>query len=295
MKVLSMSKWIIILLAVFAIGWLLLANINFENGTGSVSRTDTVKRMDLVQRVTIAGNVEPDRKTIVTAPFNGYVKKLYVKVGDNVKKGDPLVSVVQSLQSVDPVYPLRSPFNGTVVQVLKDEGEFVKQDDPKDYILRVDSLKKLYVISDVPEIDSIKIVPGQEAVIKASAILDKKYKGIVEEVSLASKLQDDWRGNSKVEYRTKIKVTDFDDDLKPGMSAIIDIITFKKESVLVLPHEYILKENDKFYALLTSGKRTKIKVGIQNESFFEITSGLTEGQQVKQVDFMEILSGQNKL
>lgn len=295
MRVSSIIKGLTLVGILSILAWIVISQFGPNSGTQFAKQTDSVKRLDLIQRVTIAGNVEPKRKTIVTAPFNGYVKKIFVKVGDKVKKGDPLVSVAQSLQSTDPVYPLRSPFNGTVVQVLKDEGEFVKQDDPKDYILRVDSLDELYVFSDVPEIDSVKIVSGQEAVIKASAILDKKYHGIVTEISIASKLQDDWRGNSKVEFRIKIKVTDFDKDLKPGMSTIVDIITFKKESVLALPHEFILKENDHFFAIRPSGKRTEIKVGIQNESFFEIIEGLNEGQEVKQVDFMEILSGQNSL
>lgn len=256
----------------------------------SESRYESVKKQDLVQRVTIAGNVEPEKKTIVTAPFSGYVKKLFVHVGQKVNKNDPLVSVVQSLQSVDPIFPLRAPFDGTVVAIQKQEGEFVKQDDPKDFILRIDSLGTLYVISNVPEIDMIKIKKGQETIIKASAILDKSYKGKVEDISLASKLQDDWRGNSKVEYPTKIKIEDADSLVKPGMSTIVDIITLKKENVLVLPHEYILREGEEYFVLLKNGSKTKITVGIQNEAFFEIVSGVSEGEVVKQIDFMELLN-----
>lgn len=293
MKVSLTSKWFLILVVVLFFGGILYSKLNMPGKTKASRRIEAVKKMDLIQRVTIAGNVVPKRKTIVTAQFNGYVKKLFVKVGDKVKKDDPLVSVVQSLQSVDPVYPLRSPFSGTVVQVLKDEGEFVKQNDPQDYILRVDSLDELYLNSDVPEIDSVKIKKGQEVIVKASAILDKTYKGVVTEISLASKLQDSWRGNSKVDYQTKIKLIDFDKDLKPGMSAIVDIITHKKEDVLVLPHEFILKEGGKYFALLAKSGRQEIKLGLQNESYFEVLEGLKEGDRVRQIDFMEILSGQN--
>ncbi len=48
----------------------------------------TVVREDLIQRVTIAGEIAPLRKTIITAPYNGYVKKLFVKVGDVVIQED---------------------------------------------------------------------------------------------------------------------------------------------------------------------------------------------------------------
>ena len=74
-----------------------------------------VIRQDLVQRVTIAGTVTPLKKTVITAPYSGYVKKIYVKIGDLVKRGDPIVSVVQSLQGGDDVFPLRSPLDGVVV------------------------------------------------------------------------------------------------------------------------------------------------------------------------------------
>ena len=293
MKLLSKTKGSLIVVGIFALLIIAIKYIPDSNKSNQANQTFKVKKMDLIQKVTVAGNVVPERKTIVTAPFNGYVRQLFVRVGDKVKKGDPLVSVAQSLQSTDPVYPLRSPFDGTVVEILKEDGEFVKQNDPKDYLLRVDSLKALYIISNVPEIDRARIKKGQEAVIKASAILDKSYNGVVEEVSLASKQQEQWRGNSKVEYRTKVKIIDFDEQLKPGMSTILDIVTHKKENVLVLPHEYIFKESDSYFAFLENKKRVPIEVGIQNESLFEVVSGLKEGQVVNQVDFLDILASED--
>lgn len=258
--------------------------------TRSSIRTFPVQKMDLVQQVTIAGNVMPERKTIVTAPFSGYVKTLHVKVGDEVEKGDPLVSVVSSLQSTDPVFPLRSPFDGTVVEVPKEVGEFVTKDDTKDYLLRVDSLRSLYIFSHVPEVDRTKIRKGLEVIIRASAILDKTYKGRVEEVALASRQQErlSFVGSS-VEFRTKIKILDFDEDLKPGMSAILDIVTHKKEDVLAVPHEFIFKDSGQYYAFLKDGERVEVQVGLQNEFHFEITGGVKEGQVLRQVDFVKML------
>lgn len=283
---------LIVLVICFGL-FLKVGSINKGQSQG-LSRVGTVQRIDLIQRVTIAGNVSPLRKTIVTAPFNGYVKKIFVKIGDKVKKGDPIVSVTQSLQSTDPLFPLRSPLDGTVVSIQKQEGEFVKQSDPKDFILRIDSLDEFYINSNVPEIDMVKISSGQEVIIKASAILDRKYKGKVVNISLASKLQDEWRGNSKVEYPTKIKIIDPDEKIRPGMSTVLDIITLKKEKVLTLGHEFISKEADEYFVFLKDGKKREIEVGIQNEEYFEIVRGLEEGQEVKQIDFIELLKNESK-
>ena len=63
-------------------------------------RLETVRKTDFIQKVTVPGTIIPFRQTIITAPYTGYVKKIYVKVGQKVNAGDPLVSVVESLQTV---------------------------------------------------------------------------------------------------------------------------------------------------------------------------------------------------
>lgn len=262
----------------------------FKDGASRKDDVINVKVSDLIQRVTIAGNVVPARKTLVTAPYNGYVKRLFVKIGQKVKKKDPIVSVTQSLQSSEQLFPLRSPLNGTVVAINKQEGEFVRQDDAKDYILRIDNLDEMFVVSNVAEVDMVKIEKGLEVIVKLSAVINKEYKGVVVSKELASKAQDMNRVNSKVEFLTKIKITNPDVDVKSGMSAILDIVTFKKEDVLVLPHEYVLKEKEKFFVFTPDDEKKEIKVGSQNEYEFEVLEGLAEGDKVKQIDFMELLN-----
>jgi len=292
MKKSLIIKTLFFLIIITGVVYFIMSEKNIQGGR--TSRTGKAKKIDLIQRVTIAGNISPLRKTIVTAPFNGYVKKLFVKIGDKIKKGQPIVSVVQSLQSTDPLFPLRSPLDGTVVSIQKQEGEFVKQDDAQGFILRIDSLDELYINSNVPEIDMVKIKVGLEAIIKISAILDRKYKGEVVNISLASKAQEGWNAGSKVEFPTRTKIINPDHQVKPGMSAILDIITLKRENVLALEHEFISKEGSHYYVFLKNGDKRNIEVGIQNEAHFEITKGLSEGEEVKQVDFLELLKNENK-
>lgn len=249
----------------------------------------TVVKQDLIQRVTIAGTVTPIKKTLVITPYNGYVKKLFVKVGDRVKQGDPLVSIVQSLQNADGSFPLRSPLDGVIVQVGKTEGEFVKDGDPAEYILRIDDNSKYFIMADAAEIDRVKLKSGQEAIIRASAILDRTYKGIIRELSLAAKEKEQWgRSSQSVEFSIKIEIIDSDEKLKSGMSAVIDVITAKKENVLTLRHEFIRRDKEQYFVILKSNIRKNIQVGVQNEEGFEITSGLIEGEEIKQVDFTEL-------
>lgn len=245
---------------------------------------------DLIQRVTIAGNIVPLSRTVITAPFNGHVRKLFVKVGAKIKKGDPLVTIAQSLQSNEQLFPLRSPLSGTVVSVNKQEGEYVKQEDAQDYILRIDDMSELFISSNVSELDMVKIKIGLTTIIKVSALLDKEYEGIVQSIDLASIKQDGWNEGSKVEYNAKIKILNPDEFLRPGMSTIIDLVTLKKEKTLILPYEYILKEEGKYFVTLLSGERKEIEVGLQNETYFEILKGLSAGEEVQQIDFLTLLT-----
>ncbi len=290
MKNFSNKKILLLALAFFVFGFLFYVLKPGSPSGHSHSDTGQVIKQDIVQRVTIAGTVVPLRKTIVTAPYNGYVKKLFVKIGDVVKQGDPLVTIVQSLQSGDGSFPLRSPLNGRVAQIEKSEGEFVKEGDSSGFILRIDDSSKLSIIAYVPEIDRVKLKNNQEAVISASAILDKKYKGIIRDLSLAAREKDQWGRSQVVDFPLRIDITDSDETIRPGMSVVIDVITAKKEKVLTLRHEFIRRENEKYYVILSSGKRKDIQVGIQNEEGFEITGGITEADKIKQVDFSDLTS-----
>lgn len=284
MKNSGKKKWIVLaFLVACGLGYYFF----YPSKTPEVSQqTTAVKKGELLQRVTIAGVIEALKSTQVTAPYDGYIQKIFVRIGDKVKGGDPLVAISQTLQSTESVYPIRAPFSGTVVQLIKTEGQFVRQSTATDFIMRIDDVSRLFVVADVPEIDIVKVKKGQEAIIKASPILDKTYKGVVMDISLAATLQEAYNNRSQAEYRVRLEITDIDEQLKPGMSTILDIIPAKKTDVITVAHEFIDKDKDKYYVTLKSGERRQIEVGMQNESIVEVVSGLKVGDELKQVDFI---------
>lgn len=244
------------------------------------------KRGDLIQRVTIAGTVVPKRKTVINPPYSGYVKKIFVKVGDIVKKGDPIISVTQSLQSSDPVFPLRAPMPGTVVQISKTEGEYVKEGDQSDMV-RIDDLSEIYISANVAEIDVPKLKLNQETQISISAILGSAYPGVITEISQAALERKGWN-QQQVEFPVRVAVTRPDLKLKPGMSAVVDVITGIRKNVLMLKHEFVRKKDGKYFVELEDGSHRNIQVGLRNEEYFEIKSGLKSGEKVSQIDFLSL-------
>ncbi len=252
-----------------------------------------VQTKDLIQRVTVAGTIVPYRKTMVQVSYDGFIRKLYVTIGQHVKKDDPLASVSQSLQSTETVFPLRAPYDGTIVQILKREGESLtvaadSSGNPNNRILRLDDLSKLMIDVAIPEIDFAKMKVGLEAKIRASSILDQTYKGIIRELSLAAKEQD--RNNrGQAEYTGKIEILNPDEHLHPGMSVMLDLIVDQRQKVLTLAHEYLQKDGEDYFVTTRTSAHQKIKVGLRNEEDFEITEGLKLGEEVQQVDYMNLL------
>ena len=293
MKLSRAAKAVIVIavLAAALAAWLSLSGKGgrARKGKGGAGIGVALKQ-DLEQRVTIAGTLASRRRTLVAAPYNGYVKQLFVKVGDKVKPGQPLVSVAQSLQSTEPVFPLRAPYEGTVMHLQKHEGEYVKENDAAEYILRIDDLSGLYIDANAPEAERVKLKPGQEVVIKVSAVPTKAYKGRIAELTLAPQIeQNNGRYGSKgSDYPVRIEVLDHDAAIGPGMSAVVDIITARAPGVVTLRHEYIFREGNDYFVTTEEGERRKVEAGAQNDEIMEIKAGLREGEKVRPVDFTSI-------
>jgi HlyD family secretion protein len=217
-----------------------------------------------------------------------------VKLGDVVTAGAPIVSLTQSLRGDgEEVYPMRSPFAGRVTQVLRQEGEYVEQGKENNGIVRIDDQSHLFVYSDVPETEVRRVLLGQDVNIRANAILDRTYHGVIREVFLAAKEKKEWsRTGDRVDFEVRIEITDKDEALHPGMSAIIDIITATRKATVTLPHEYVLRGNEKdegkFFVTLENGERREVKLGLQNEESVEIIEGVKEGERVRIVDFFSL-------
>jgi multidrug efflux pump subunit AcrA (membrane-fusion protein) len=240
-----------------------------------------------VQRVTITGQISPKRRLDVKPRFAGYIVRLYVKVGDKLANGSPIVTFSPSLGAGETNFPVRAGFAGTVTQVLRAEGEYLVESDPQNLVVRVEDLSELSILATVPELDIAKIKVGQEANARVSAIVGDTFPAVIREISMSARDKDRWTSSS-TEYQIKGIVKKADPRLLPGMSAMMDIVTNKRENVLALPHEFIFTEDGKYFVTLASGERREVKLGLQTDEAAEILEGVKEGDVVKPIDFLNM-------
>lgn len=257
-----------------------------EKATQQPNNAETIlKRQDLTQKVTISGQVWPKKRLDIKPPFSGYIEKIFVKTGEKVKAGSPLITFSPSLSKGENNHPLRAAFNGVVTQIIKTEGEYVTETSDQNLVMRVDDLDELFVLANVPELDVAKLKIGQEASIRISSLISELFKGSISEISLSAKEKDRYTpGNT--EFQVKVLLKSHDPRLMPGMSAMIDVITNKANNVLALPHEYIQEQDNKYFVTLTNGERKDITLGLQTDEAAEVKSGLNEGDKIKIVDFL---------
>lgn len=289
MRILSRNSLILAVVLGLVAAWYFMpsSTTSKSRGSGKV-RFGKVKRGDLVQRVTVSGVVTPARRTLFVAPYSGYLQRIFVGIGQKVNKGDPVFSVSTSLQSSEPVYPIRAPFTGTVVGLSKSEGEYVSEKDSKEAIMRIDDLSKYFVVAKAPETDASRIKKNMKVEVKINALSKGALTGVVRDIELAAEEGDGWRSQSST-FKVTVEILDPPADIRSGQSAIVDIVTEKFSDVLYLEHEFINADGEQRFVIDKSGKRKNVEIGNQSDLAAEIKSGLKEGEQVEQVDFLKLL------
>jgi HlyD family secretion protein len=106
-------------------------------------------------------------------------------------------------------------------------------------------------------------------------------EGEVFEIAEITKPAGWWTGNL-VKYDTKIKLQPHD-GLKPGMSAIVDIVLARHENVLTIPVAAIVEGNEGYSCWVESSRGAKkrvLRLGDTNDLFTVVLDGLAEGDEV---------------
>lgn len=211
-----------------------------------------------------------------------------------------------------------APNDGTVSKLSIEIGERVmgaSQFSAGTEIMRIANLESMEVNVEVNENDIVRVSLFDTCLIEVDAYLDKKFKGIVTEVSTSANTQG-VSADQITNFNVKIRIlpesyTDMIDTVslirspfRPGMSATVDIQTETVYNVLSVPIQSVttradttgvVKEDDankevsatkdevKEYVFLVKENKAlmqEVKTGIQDNTYIEIKNGLEDGQDV---------------
>jgi HlyD family secretion protein len=199
-----------------------------------------------------------------------------------------------------------APMTGTISSLSVEQGERVVGANMMTgtEVLRVADLNRMEVVVDVNENDIINVKLGDTAKIEVDAYLDRDFKGVVTEIANSANTVGTTSDQvTNFEVRIFMLKESYEDlisennpsPFRPGMSASVDIFTSRKAAVLTVPIQAVTTRTDttkvnadgsediRTLVFVSDGSyalERDVKTGIQDNINIEITSGLTEGEEV---------------
>jgi HlyD family secretion protein len=183
-----------------------------------------------------------------------------------------------------------SPIDGTVTSLDIKVGETAISSTtniPGSTLMTIADPASILTEVNVDEADIANIAPGQRARIYAIAYPDKPVDGEVASIAVSAKVAEGQQGLS---FAVKIRLLDRDQiTLRPGMSCRAEIFSASRDNVLAAPIQAIRVEEDmarnetRRYAFVNRGgtaERVAVEVGLSDDTYQEITAGLTAGDSV---------------
>jgi HlyD family secretion protein len=153
----------------------------------------------------------------------------------------------------------------------------------RELIMTITNADEKDVDVKVHETNVDKIRMGQPVRIVVDAQPDKVFFGAVQKIS---PLPDpaSFFGNPDLKvYSTDVSIENVGTQIRPGMSARVEILIAELEDVLSIPVQSVAnRDGRKICFLVTPNgpKETEVQTGAFNDRFVQVVSGLSEGQRV---------------
>lgn len=283
-------------------------------------RTAAAERKSLNTAIQTVGYITYDEDQLVHIHprVDGWVEKLYIKAsGDPVKKGQPLYdiyspalvnaqeelilaldrkatrlisaaenrlkslrvpsSIVRQLRETRKVrqtVTFYAPQSGVVDNLKIRQGFFVK---PGSTIMSIGTLEQVWVEAEVFERQASIVDVNLPVTMSLDYLPGREWLGVVDYVypTLDPKTRT---------VRVRLRFDNADQLLKPNMFAQVVIHSESSDKTLLVPKEAVIRSGLSNRVVLALGegrfKSINVKVGRFDETYAEILSGLSEGEEV---------------
>ena len=156
-----------------------------------------------------------------------------------------------------------------------EEGAIVREQQT---LLVIPDVSQMQVKVGIHESKVDRLQLGMPAVIELQEL---ELVGEVAEIAEVTKPAGWWTGNL-VKYDTIIRIQQHE-GLKPGMSAVVDVVLADHSDVLTVPVAAILESGSQYFCWVESGGqvvRRLVQLGDTNDEFTIVTAGIAEGEKV---------------
>jgi len=180
---------------------------------------------------------------------------------------------------------IRAPVTGTILERAVEVGElvttsFVGERGAKGYVVSLADLSDLQAELDINQDDFARLGPRQRGVITTDAFPDRKYDGVIEEISPEADRQ-------KATVQVKVKVLKPDEYLRPEMNARVAFLaqagtgqTGAARPLIVIPSSAVREGKTIFVAFNGRAVERAVRVRSTSSRGVEIGEGLSTGEEL---------------
>ena len=199
---------------------------------------------------------------------------------------------------------IRAPMNGKITRKNVEEGETViigTMNNPGSLVLTISDLSVIEVVVQVDETDVSLISVGDSASIRIDAFPNQTFVGRVTEIgnsAITPPTQQSGSQQAAIDFEVVLTLEHTDAPLRPDLSATADIVVENRKQTLAVPIIAMTVRTDTT-SMQTEGDEgaaeevegvfivhddrvsfTPVEIGIAGQEYFEVLSGLSQGDTV---------------
>ncbi len=160
------------------------------------------------------------------------------------------------------------------------EGQQVRE---RQELIHLPSSSSMKVDISVREASLRKIRPGMPVRVTVDALPGKHFWGRVGSIGVLPDASMSWMNPDLKVYTTEVELTGDTAALRSGMSCQAEIIVEQHRDALSIPVQSVVREGGQPVAYVPTpggSEPRRIEIGLDNNQFVHVLSGLTEGEQV---------------
>ncbi len=228
----------------------------------------TTTRGSISNSMSFSGSIDVVNDETLASDAAGTVRKIYVTEGETVVTGQRLLRLSNG-------EILKAGFDGEVNEISVEEGEDVTANQS---LIEVVDFQNLQVSIRVDEYSMANVSVGQACNVTVTA-LNQTFES---EITHINRIPS---GGGSTAYYTVTAEFSGSEDVLPGMQVTVVIPENEAENAVILSSDalsfgpsnsaYVLVQND-----AGEMEQVSVEIGVDNDNYVEITSGLDEGVTV---------------
>lgn len=230
--------------------------------------TYTARIGTISNALSFSGSVSVKNNETLTADASATVRKIYVKEGEAVVRGQKLIRLSNGAT-------LKAGFDGEINEISVEEGDQVSANAS---LVQVVDFQNMTISMRVDEYSISDLKVGQSCTVNITA-LDETFQSSIAKINRIPS------GGGNTAYYTVTVELNVTQNVLPGMQATVSIPMEEAVDAVILDRDALsFQQNNSAYVLMKDEngqmQQVAVEVGVDNDNYVAVTAGLKSGDVV---------------